>query len=49
MLNKEVFPPRIKDPTRAQVCNTQDNSTTSKSTKKMLQSKDINHKVLKLN
>ena len=39
---QEVFASRIQDPTRAQVCSTQDNATKSKSTKKMLQSKDIN-------
>ena len=39
---QEVFTSRIQDPTRAQVCSTQDNATKSKSTwKKMLQSMDI--------
>ena len=30
---QEVFASRIQDPTRVQVCSTQDNLTTSKSTK----------------
>ena len=37
---QEVFALRIQDPTRAQVCSTQDNATKSRSTKKMLQRKD---------
>ena len=38
---REIFTSRIEDPTKTQVCSTQDNTTKSKSTKKMLQSKDI--------
>ena len=38
----EVFASRIQDPTRVQVCSTQDSLVTSKSIKKMLQSNEIN-------
>ena len=41
----EVFVSRIQDPTRAQVCNIKDNATKSKSTIKMLQSKDIKESI----
>ena len=41
---QEVFALRIQDPTRAQVCSTQDNATKSRSTKKMLQRKDTKTK-----
>ena len=43
---QEVFASKIQDPTRAQVCSTKNNATKSKSTKKMLQSKDIKTKYL---
>ena len=39
---QKVFASRIQDPTRVQVCSTQDNSPTSKRTQNMLQSNDIN-------
>ena len=38
----KVFASRIRDPTWVQECSTQDNSRTSKSKKKMLQSNEIN-------
>ena len=38
----EVFASRIQNPTRVQVCGTQDSLATSKSTKKMLQINEIN-------
>ena len=38
----EIFASRIQDPTRVQVCSTQDSLVTSKSIKKMLQSNEIN-------